>query len=102
MSTVLIPNIIALHESSGNKMPKSVKRTLNKCKLPFEVNPVKIEESYFDFIDEEIKRREEVEHIMTNDGEEDELIFDNTNYDSEMDMDDLNVFDKDEEEEMEM
>ena len=51
-------------------------------------------------IKEEIKRREEVEHIVTNDGEEDKLIFDNANYES--DMDDLNVFDNNEEEEREM
>ena len=102
MSTVLIPNMMVLKESSENKMPKSVKRTLNKCKLPFEVNPVKIEDSYFVFIDEEIKRREQVEHIMTNDEEGEELIFDNSNYDSEIDMDDLNVFDNNEEEEREM
>ena len=64
------------------------------------MNPVKIKDSYLDFIKEEIKRRAGVEHIVTNEDEDDELIFDNANYDS--DIDDLNVFDETDEEEMEI
>ena len=100
MSTVLIPHIITLPESTDNIMPKHIKTTLNKCKFTFEVNPVKIEQKYFDFINEEIDRRAQVEHRVTNDNEDDELIYDNANYDS--DMEDLNVFEDIEEEEMEI
>ena len=98
--TGLIPDNILLPESTDNKMPKTVKTTLKKCKFPFEINPVKIKDCYLDFIKEEIKRRAEAEHIVTNEGKDDELIFDNANYDS--DVDDLNVFDENDDEEMEI
>ena len=90
MSTVLIPDMSVNPESPNNVLPKHLKKIVSSFDNATILNAIKIDESFFDFIQEEIKIRDTVDQILKTVDEEDELMYVNASYCS--DTDDLDIF----------